>query len=221
MVTYEGLRLKLQGYQRNLFSNFRRAQLRNTNFTIISNNCWGGMIYESYNLPKMSPTVGLFFVASDYIEFISDLKGYIYGELSFIKPSESRWISMPEISADKRFGTYPVGLLSNGKHTIEIFFLHYKDENEARRKWERRVSRINWEKLIIKFNDQNGCTEKDVSEFMRFNYPNKLFFTCKRWKEQEGIYIRQFPKQQSIMTSNEPFGHSRYINITDYINHLQ
>lgn len=32
------------------------------------------MIYESYNLPKGLPTVGMFFVAKDYIEFMADLK---------------------------------------------------------------------------------------------------------------------------------------------------
>ena len=49
--------------------------------TIFSNNCWGGMIYESYNLPKNSPTVGLFFFADDYIFFLEHwfcLLLYIY-----------------------------------------------------------------------------------------------------------------------------------------------
>lgn len=79
------------------------------------------MIYESYNLPKESPTVGMFFMAKDYIEFLSDLKGYINGTLTFIKPEESRWKAMPQVAGDKRFGHYPVGVLPNGKNTIEIF----------------------------------------------------------------------------------------------------
>lgn len=48
------------------------------------------MIYECYNLPKESPTVGMFFITKDYIEFLSDLKGYVSGKLTFIKPEESR-----------------------------------------------------------------------------------------------------------------------------------
>ena len=70
MPTYEGLRLKVLKVRRNLFADIRRKGLENTDFTIISNNCWGGMVYESYNLPKQSPTVGLFFMASDYILFV-------------------------------------------------------------------------------------------------------------------------------------------------------
>lgn len=84
------------------------------------------------------------------------LKGYVGGKLTFIKPEESRWKEMPQISGDKRFGHYPVGVLSNGKNTIEIFFLHYHSEQEAREKWERRIQRINWEKLLVKFNDQKS-----------------------------------------------------------------
>ena len=76
-MTYEGLRLKVLKYWRVGLADWRKKQLKSTDFTIISNNCWGGMIYESYNLPKESPTVGMFFMAKDYIEFLSDLKGLL------------------------------------------------------------------------------------------------------------------------------------------------
>lgn len=222
MPTYEGLRLKVLKYWRVGLADWRKKQLKFTDFTIISNNCWGGMIYESYNLPKESPTVGMFFMAKDYIEFLSDLKGYIGGKLTFIKSEESRWKEMPQVSEDKRFGHYPVGMLSNGKNTIEIFFLHYHSEQEAHEKWERRIQRINWDKLLIKFNDQNGCTEKEVGDFMKLPFKNKLFFTCKHWPNENARHtvIRQFPKHDFIMASYEPFGKNKYIDITSVINKL-
>lgn len=222
MPTYEGFRLKILKYWRVGLANHRKKQLKSDDFTIISNNCWGGMIYESYGLPKESPTVGMFFIAKDYIEFLSDLKGYINGKLTFIKPEESRWKDMPQVSENKRFGSYPVGVLSNGKNSIELFFLHYHSEQEAREKWERRVQRINWNKLLVKFNDQNGCTETEVYKFMKLPYKNKLFFTCKKWINIQGggIIIRQFPNHKTIMASYEPFGKSKYINITSVINQL-
>lgn len=52
MPTYEGLRLKILKYWRVGLANQRKKQLKSTDFTVISNNCWGGMIYESYNLPN-------------------------------------------------------------------------------------------------------------------------------------------------------------------------
>ncbi|MGN1167498.1 MAG: hypothetical protein ACI4S2_13840 [Lachnospiraceae bacterium] len=33
----------------------------------------------------------------------------------------------------------------------------------------------------MKFNDQNGCTEKEVEAFMKMNYKNRVFFTCREW----------------------------------------
>lgn len=178
MPTYEGLRLKILKYWRLGLANYRKKQLKYTDFTIISNNCWGGMIYESYNLPKESPTVGMFFMASDYIRFLQHLKEYITeGELLFINPQDSSW--KDEVSGDKRFGSYPVGVLKLDEMDpgVEIFFLHYKDQQQAREKWQRRCSRVNWNKLIIKLNDQNGCTEEDVKNFADLPYKNKLFFT--------------------------------------------
>ena len=180
------------------------------------------MIYESYNLPKESPTVGMFFMAKDYIEFLSDLKNYINGELTFIRPEESRWKDMSQVSRNKRFGSYPVGVLSNGKNSIEIFFLHYHSEQEAREKWERRIQRINWDRLLVKFNDQNGCTENEINRFMKLSFKNKLFFTCKKWDniQEEYTMIHQFPKHDFMMASYEPFGKNKYIDITSVINHL-
>ena len=35
-------------------------------FTIISNNCWGGLVYQHYNLSYDSPTVGCYFFALTY-----------------------------------------------------------------------------------------------------------------------------------------------------------
>lgn len=222
MPTYEGLRLKILKYWRIGFANYRKKKLKSTDFTIISNNCWVGMIYESYNLPKESPTVGMFFMAKDYIEFLSDLRGYVNGKLTFIKPEESRWKDMPQVSGDKRFGLYPVGVLSNGKNSIEIFFLHYHSEQEAREKWERRVQRINWNKLLVKFNDQNGCTETEVNKFMETPFKNKVFFTCKHWpnEDENFVIIRQFPEYNYMMASYEPFGKTKYIDITSKLNQL-
>ena len=223
MSSIESIRLKFRNeIYIPLTCKHRGRKLNNTNFTIISNNCWGGTVYEAYNLPKESPTVGMFFMAKDYIEFLSDLKGYVNGKLTFIKPEESRWKDAPQVAGDKRFGTYPVGVLSNGKNTIELFFLHYHREKEVREKWERRIKRINWDKLLVKFNDQNGCTETEVNRFMGLPYKNKLYFTCKEWPNLSRGYtvIRQFPKHDFIMASYEPFGRSRYIDITEVLNSL-
>lgn len=47
MPTYEGLRLKVLKFWRLGLANYRKKQLKSTDFTIISNNCWGGMIMKA------------------------------------------------------------------------------------------------------------------------------------------------------------------------------
>ena len=52
-------------------------------FTIISNNCWGGTIYESYGMRKDTPTVGMFIMPSDFVRFCADLDRYLAEPLEF------------------------------------------------------------------------------------------------------------------------------------------
>lgn len=220
-MTYEGFRLKIRRYWRKALANMRIKGLKNTEFTIISNNCWGGMIYESYNLPKKSPTVGCFFMAEDYIRFLTNLKEYLETDLEFINPQQSKWIKEKEVSGDMRFGKYPIGILRLEGESVEIFFLHYSSEDEAREKWVRRCKRINWDKMLLKFNDQNGCTQEHIEQFFALPY-KKIFFTCKdeAYCDKGYVQIRQPKRYKSITASHEPFGASKYINITNVLNDL-
>lgn len=215
-MTYEGIRLKVLRIRRLKLAKWRRKKITNKDFTIISNNCWGGMIYESYNLQKQSPTIGCFFMAEDYIKFLSDLKMYLIKELKFIEPSNSKWKN--KLKDNKKFGSYPIGKLGD----IEIFFLHNNSEEEAFQKWKRRCKRINYNRLIIKFNDQNGCSKEDLLNFIKLPYKNKIFFTVKDWDIQDKciVKINQFGTKEYIKASYEPFGNSKYININKIINEI-
>lgn len=223
-MTLEGLRLRLQKYRRILFRKYRRNQLDHLSFTIISNNCWGGMIYESYGLCKQSPTVGMFFMAEDYIRFLSSLDRYLAGTLTFVPPSCSRW--KKDLESDPRFGSYPVGKLEietdSGRESVELFFLHYRSEEEARAKWVRRTARIDRERLLVKFNDQNGCRMEHIRAFEQLPFRNKICFTAREYPGCTSVvrHIRTPRRHRYIRASYEPFGNSRQVNITQLINSL-
>ena len=229
MPTYEGIRLRIQKFLRPKLAARRRAQLKNHTFTIISNNCWGGTVYESYGLQKQSPTVGLFFMPADYIRFVSRLDEYLRAELTFIPPEDSRWKAAPQVSGDKRFGRYPVGRLSLGDENVEIFFLHYHSESEAQEKWTRRCARVDKRRMIVKFNDQNGCESTHIEAFARLPYAHKLFFTARDWPDADCYRaaenltyrrIRQVPAGDFVRASFEPFGRLGALDVTGYINSL-
>ena len=78
---------------RKIRAKHKRKKLKKTDFTIISNNFWwgGGIAYEEFNIPKQSPTVGLYFFADDYIKFLSRFEYYIGLELKFIDIDDSKY----------------------------------------------------------------------------------------------------------------------------------
>ena len=90
-MSVNGFKLLLRNKYIRSTSNFRKRKINNIDFTIISNNCWGGLVYESYGLPKNSPTVGMFFMAEEYIKFVSNLKYYTQDcEMRFVPPEQAR-----------------------------------------------------------------------------------------------------------------------------------
>src|SRR5699024_4328392 len=62
----------------------RRLKLTHRDITIISNNCWGGFIYQKYGLEYRTPTIGLFFLGDDYVKFCSKLEFYLSKPIEFI-----------------------------------------------------------------------------------------------------------------------------------------
>lgn len=216
MISYETIRIKLRREYIKKTSIFRRKKINSTNFTIISNNCWGGFIYQSYRVKYNTPTIGLFFMADDYIEFISDIKRWIYQPIDFINFKESRYYE--HFKDWNKFGDYPIGKFKNSN--IEIHFLHYGSEKEVLDNWERRLKRINWNKVLYKFNDQNLCTIEHIKKFSELPYKNKICFTSRNYNIKNTVYVKSTKNYSEIRTSYEPFGDSKYCNVNKLINEL-
>lgn len=149
------LRKRLERARKDL----RRAFLRNRDFTVISNNCFGGFVYQRYALPYRTPTAGLFFMPDDYLKLLSDPRRYFAAPLRFIDPLQARCAAALG-AADPAYGSYPVARLLD----VEVYFMHYATPEEAREKWTRRCARMNWDNLLVKFCDQNGATEEPDSD---------------------------------------------------------
>lgn len=153
-----------------VLGNIRQRALDDTHFTIISNNCWAGVVYQYYNLPYQSPTVGMYIFSDDYVRFVSNLKYYCSCDLSFINAKDSRYF---KVLKERGHENIPIGVLDD----VEIMFLHYPSQEEALEKWNRRVRRINWNHLIIKFSQQNMATIDHLKAVDRLPYKNKIIFT--------------------------------------------
>lgn len=185
-----------------------RLRIKNTDFTIISNNCWGGFIYQMLKLPYNTPTIGLFMYASDYVEFCSNIKYYINQNIEFIEYKESKYYNKDKKDDIK----YPIGKIND----IEIHFMHYKSKEEAQIKWERRKLRINWDNIIFKFSQKDLCTRQDILKFNKLQYKNKICFTYENDIENT-IYI---PELKNIGKVDETELTMKYLNIIKYLNKI-
>ncbi len=153
---------------------FLRKKLNSTDFTIISNNCWGSFTYQKYGIKYLSPTVGLFILGCDFVKLCANYEEYFNQKLQFIDWEQSSYYN--QIKNDK---PYPVARLGD----IEIYFMHYHSEQEAADKWYRRVKRINKNHLIFKLSQRECCSKQDIEKFISLPLQHKV---CFAYDEVEG-----------------------------------
>jgi uncharacterized protein (DUF1919 family) len=170
-----------------LVKNFKR-QIGDKKFCIISNDCWGAELYKLLDRPFNTPFVGLMLMSPCYIKMLQKPSFYLSQTLVFKK--ESRYPEMQEIESGKNF---PLATL--GESDIEIHFLHYKTIEEAKEKWNRRVSRIDWENLFVKYDCGKDYASVDtVHAFNELEISNKLIFGKEDFGFKEVTVIRDYPK---------------------------
>lgn len=188
----------------------RRDKLKSTSFTVISNNCWAGRLYEYFNLPKQTPTVGLYFFADEYVKFCKNLKEYLSKELVLIELTESKhYEDICAVGDDKEA---IVGQLGD----IEVVFLHYKDRQVILDKWKRRIQRIDWNHIILKFSYQNNCTDELIREFMSIKEYPKICFCGEKIEGCPDVLI--YPRHNGKVPVDETQNYDRFFNIVKLIN---
>ena len=184
-----------------------RRGLVNTDFSILANNCWGGIICRDRHLPYNSPTAGTYFFAKDYLRFLSAIHGYLKAELEEVPVRESK-------HAEELLKLHGENIVIARLRDIEIVMLHYPTFAEAKEKWMRRAKRIRWDNLLVKFSDQNGFEPEDFETFRRMPFQNKLFLTTNtnyksdftvvipdKW--HEGYAVDDIKSSFKIMNVNE------------------
>lgn len=154
-----------------------RALAADTDFTIVSNNCWGAHVYQRLGVSYATPFVGLFIPPADYLELAQNLDALAGAELSFVRESKSASVNAWREGAGL---TYPIGLLDG---RVEIDFQHYRSEDDARATWARRCRRINPDpaRRFFKFDDREGATEGHIAAFAALDLAHKVCFTVRRY----------------------------------------
>ena len=167
---------KLQRAKRDRVAAKARASLVNREFSIISQNCIGGVAYHDFGMQFQSPTVNLFFKEPDFVRFANHLEHYMRQDLQMEWGEE-----------------YPIGRLDD----IYVYFMHYSNCSEAQEAWERRKKRINWDKLLILATDMEGFDDDCYRKWEQIPYP-KLLFTVRERKAEDCIVFKKYRSKDCV-----------------------
>lgn len=186
-----------------------RRLLKNSNFTIISSNCIGGVIYNELGLRFLSPTINMYFEAHDFIKFCKNLSYYI--NLNLIPCENTEY-------------DYPVVSLGD----IKLYCVHYRSFEEVNKSWKNRVSRINFNNLYIIMSERDGCTFSDILDFDKLPYKNKVIFVHKPMSNIKSSFCIENSsvkddinhKVKSLTEYKSKLSVKRYIDDFDYVGFL-
>lgn len=153
-------------------------------FSIISNNCFGGDIYRDLNKSYGTPTAGLFIPAPDFVLFLQDFKKNIKTEVREVNSSKYSYNI-----------NHPIGLIGDD---IEVHFLHYDTFKEGKEKWSRRSARINFERLFIIMCERDFCTNETIQEFDQLPFNKKICFTTQQHPLNSTHQIQKFKNLNEI-----------------------
>lgn len=169
--------------------------LKDKNFVIIANNCWGSEVYHWFKRPYNTPFIGLYLNGPCFVKLLSNFDRYMALELKFVTSSD-----YSNIAPD-----YPVAKLDD----VEIHFLHYKSEIEAREKWTRRTSRMleesNKDNYFFKICDLNCGCENVLKKFHNLPFRNKVSFGIKNYaslKDKNHIKIVESKRNEKETVPN-------------------
>lgn len=162
---------------------FPFLDLPSLDFTIISNNCVGGLIYKQFGLPYRTPFVGLFILPEDYYKLTKNFRYYMEQDIVFDEE-----LLAPAWTHE----VYPLGHLGD----IEIHFLHYDSVEEARSKWNRRKARMNWDNLYFKFDNKDAASEEVLEKMDQLPYQNKLILVHRPYEHLKNQYV--IPNQDHL-----------------------
>lgn len=186
----------------------KQGKLKNHSFSVISNNCVGGVICSDLGVEFASPTINLFMQDDDYFEFLSDLKHYLNCE-----PVQRQLPEHP----------YPVGVLEKEGKEIFVYFMHYNSFEEAKAKWIERAKRVNYDNLYVTF-EWPGNVAQDPSKYERFKelpFANKRMITYSKGNRDKEIvhcpvYCRHYHPGK-ILEYRHKFSKKRWLDWFDYV----
>lgn len=122
-------------------------RIRKANVSIVSNNCWGGVLYNTLGMECTSPFKNVSFAPGDYIKILSDLRHYM--------SVDPIWTGKVEMDANQN-REVPMLELDD----VFIKCNHDPDAETAICNWKRRRGKFNWDNILVEMYAEEPEVEK-------------------------------------------------------------
>lgn len=175
-------------------------ELKNSKLSIISNNCWGGIISHTLGLEHLSPFKNLFLKDGDYIKLLMNMDYYLECEPSLARMNRDVHTNVE----------YPVLLLDD----VELHCNHETDAQNAISTWNRRCKKVNLDNLFVEM----YTLDRNIAEkFCQLEkYEKKVCFVPFKANKKEMVYLPMLPGQKEFyetVNSSAGNGKNGYIYI--------
>lgn len=149
--------------------------LQHRDFSILSNDCWAWELYKDWRVPCRTPFRGLGMPPEAFLRFLGDIERYVKEPLRFI--SHSKHVSVNRIGRQQG---WLFGLIGE---ELEVYFVHYANEEEARQAWEEGCRTINLNRIAVKFSaDKDGARLEHIEQFCKLPFERKLVLTKRAYR---------------------------------------
>lgn len=156
-----------------------KEKLQAKDFTVLSQNCIGGVFYHDMGLQFTSPTINLYLTGKDFVTFVLNLDYYLSLKLRMTWGEE-----------------YPIGYLDD----IAIYFMHYDTCQEAESAWEKRKKRINRKKIVVLCTDMEDFTDEVYVQWRQIYYPKVLFTAKRRYaNDPSTVFFSEYEKNGKVL----------------------
>jgi uncharacterized protein (DUF1919 family) len=136
---------------------YQHRRLLRRDFTIISDDCWGGQIYSVFGLKCHSPFIGMGVTAHEYIDFLNHF--FDEGALDVLGVSTR---------ADGKYH------LIQTRHAL-LHGMHYDSAEDFRHTYERRCKTILRDRVFIKIDfGKKKYTADDIARWNALKLPNSV-----------------------------------------------
>lgn len=125
----------------------------------------------------------------EFVKFCADLRYYVCQPLTFYKHPDREC---------------PCAYIGEGEQRISIFFVHYKTEEDAEKKWVERCKRIQWDNIYIIACDGDNLGNDEMEIFEKIQCKRKIMLISREEKSRDGFtFVLYSLKNEKTATAHQ------------------